>query len=165
VTAEPTAKPKWLNAREGRAWRAYIHANHELMLSLARHLLADSGLILAEYEVLSALSQHPGGVMPAQELGVQLHWEKSRVSHQVRRMAESGLVTREPNPADARSSLVRLLPAGRRAIQEAAPAHVDHVRREFVDLLTPDELEMLTAINERVLSHLAENATGTGTGR
>jgi DNA-binding MarR family transcriptional regulator len=147
VTAEPTAEPKWLDAREGRAWRAYIHANHELMLSLHRHLLADSGLILAEYEVLSALSQHPGGVMPAQELGAQLRWEKSRVSHQVRRMEENGLVAREPNPADARSSLVRLLPAGRRTIEEAAPAHVEHVRREFVDLLTPAELDVLIAVN------------------
>jgi DNA-binding MarR family transcriptional regulator len=104
--------------------------------------------------------------MPAQELCGQLHWEKSRLSHQVRRMQQQGLVARESNPADGRSCLVCLLPAGRRAIENAAPRHVHNVRRHFIDLLTPAELDTLTAVSERVLSHLAgepapeEPATG-----
>ena len=101
------------------------------------------------------LSQHPGGRLPAQELCGLLHWEKSRLSHQVRRMQQQGLVAREPNPADGRSCLVALLPAGLSAIQDAAPAHVANVRRHFIDLLTPAELDTLIAVNERVLSHLA----------
>jgi hypothetical protein len=48
------------------------------------------------------------------------------------------------------------LPAGRRAIEDAAPDHVRNVRRHFIDLLTPAELDMLAALNERVLRHLAE---------
>ena len=94
--------------------------------------------------------------MPAQELCASLEWEKSRLSHQVRRMQEHGLIAREPNPADARSTMICLLPAGRRAIQDAAPQHVRNVRRHFIDLLTPAELDMLAALNERVLHHLAE---------
>src|SRR5438046_2571141 len=105
------------------------------MLRLQRHLMADSELVSAEYEVLAVLSQHPDGIMSAQELGGELGWEKSRLSHQVRRMQDRGLVAREPNPADARSCLVRLEPAGRRTIEEAAPWHVGHVREHFVDLI------------------------------
>jgi DNA-binding MarR family transcriptional regulator len=71
-------------------------------------------------------------------------------------MQERGLIVREPNPDDARSVLIRLLPAGRRAIENAAPAHVQHVRRHFVDLFTPAELDTLAALNERVLRHLAD---------
>jgi DNA-binding MarR family transcriptional regulator len=153
-----TAEPKWLDTREDRAWRTFIHAHHELMLRLQRHMMADSGLVLAEYEVLAVLSQHPEGLMSAQELGSQLGWEKSRLSHQVRRMQDQGLVVREPNPADARSCMVRLEPAGRRTIEEAAPWHVRHVREEFIDLITPDELEMLIAVNERLLGRLAGQA-------
>ncbi len=102
------------------------------------------------------LSGHPTGHMPAQELGALVQWEKSRLSHQVRRMQERGLIAREPNPADGRSAMICLLPAGRRAIQDAAPQHVLNVRRHFIDLFTPAELDTLAALHERVLRHLTE---------
>ena len=70
-------------------------------------------------------------------------------------MQKDGLIGREPNPDDARSTMVCLLPAGRAAIEKAAPGHVEDVRRNFIDLLTPAELDMLAALNERVLHHLA----------
>jgi DNA-binding MarR family transcriptional regulator len=95
--------------------------------------------------------------MPARDLCNTLGWEKSRVSHQVRRMQKDGLICREPNPDDARSTMVCLLPAGRAAIEKAAPGHVEDVRRNFIDLLTPAELDMLAALNERVLRHLAKD--------
>jgi DNA-binding MarR family transcriptional regulator len=94
--------------------------------------------------------------LPAQELCASLEWEKSRLSHQVRRMQERGLVAREPNPADARSAMICLLPAGRRAIRDAAPRHVHDVRRHFIDLFTPAELDTFADLNDRVLRHLAE---------
>jgi DNA-binding MarR family transcriptional regulator len=148
--------PNWLDPREDRAWRAFVHAHHRLGVRLQRHLLQDSGLTEADYEILAVLSEHPAGRMPAQELCALLQWEKSRLSHQVRRMQEQGLIVREPNPADARSVMVCLLPAGRRAIQDAAPGHVRNVRRYLIGLLTPAELDTFTALNERVLRHLAE---------
>jgi hypothetical protein len=43
------------------------------------------------------------------------------------------------------------------AIEKGAPGHVEDVRRNFVDLMTPAELDMLTTLNERVLQHLATN--------
>ena len=153
-----TAEPKWLDRREDRAWRAFKHAHHRLDARLQRHLLQDSGLTLADYEVLAVLSEHPTCRMPAQELCGQLQWEKSRLSHQVRRLQEQGLIVREPNPADARSVMICLLPAGRRAIEHAAPQHVHNVRRHFIDLFTPAELDTLVALSERVLRHLAEES-------
>jgi DNA-binding MarR family transcriptional regulator len=148
--------PKWLDPREDRAWRAFRHASHRLSLRLQQHLLRDSGLSGADYEILAVLSEHAAGRMPAQEMSVLLRWEKSRLSHQVRRMQDRGLILREPNPVDARSTMIRLLPAGRRAIEAAAPLHVDAVRRHLIDLFTPDELDTLAALNERILRHLAD---------
>ncbi|MDP9336987.1 MAG: MarR family winged helix-turn-helix transcriptional regulator [Actinomycetota bacterium] len=150
------AEPKWLDGNEDRAWRTFVHAHHQLELHVQRHLLQDSGLTGADYEVLAVLSEHPTGRMPAGELCALLLWEKSRLSHQVRRMQTRRLIVREPNPADARSVMIRLLPAGRRTIESAAPAHVEHVRQHFIELFTPAELETLTALNERVMRHLAE---------
>jgi len=147
-------EPHWLNAREDRAWRAFIHAHQRIEVHLNRRL-QESGLSGADYEVLAVLSGHDGDRMPARDLCNTLGWEKSRVSHQVQRMQKDGLIGREPNPDDARSTMVCLLPAGRAAIEKAAPRHVEDVRRNFIDLLTPAELDMLAALNERVLHHLA----------
>lgn len=153
-----TSEPDWLDSREDRAWRAFLHAHHQLTLRLRRQLLQDSGLTWADYEILAVLSGHPTGHMPAQELGVLVQWEKSRLAHQVRRMQEQGLIVREANPADRRSAMICLLPAGRQAIENAAPRHVHNVRRHFIDLFTPAELDTFAALNERVLHHLAEES-------
>jgi DNA-binding MarR family transcriptional regulator len=149
-------EPNWLNAHEARAWRAFIDAHHRLEVHLTRRL-QESGLSGADYEVLAVLSALDGDRMPARALCDALGWEKSRLSHQVRGMQKNGLVSREPNPDDARSTMVCLLPAGRAAIEKAAPGHVEDVRRNFIDLMTPAELDMLAALNERILHHLTED--------
>lgn len=151
-------EPDWLNAREDRAWRTFMHARDQLNAHLNQHLLLDSGLSGADYEILAVLSGLPKGRMPAQELAALVRWEKSRLSHQVRRMQERGLVAREANPADGRSAMICLLPAGRRAIQDAAPQHVHNVRRHFTGLFTPAELGTFASLSERVLHHLAEES-------
>jgi DNA-binding MarR family transcriptional regulator len=148
-------EPQWLDAQEDRAWRAFMHAHHQLTVCLNRLLLLDSGLTAADYEVLGVLAGLPEGSMPAQEMGTLLRWEKSRLSHQVRRLQEQGLVARELNPADRRSAMIVLLPAGRRAIEDAAPGHVRNVRRHMIDLFTPAELDTLAGLSERILGHLA----------
>jgi DNA-binding MarR family transcriptional regulator len=150
------AEPKWLDSREDRAWRAFVHASHELPLRLNQHMLQDSGISAADYQVLAVLSEHPVARLSAQELCGLLQWEKSRLSHQLRHMEELKLIVREPNPADARSVMVRLLRAGRRTIEDAAPQHVNNVRRYFIDLFTRAELDTFADFNDRVLRHLAE---------
>lgn len=147
-------EPNWLDAREDRAWRAFLHAHHQLELHLHRGL-QEFGLSGADYRILAALSEQAGDCMPARDLCNALSWEKSRVSHQVRRMEKDGLIRRAPNPDDARSTMVCLEPKGRAAIEKAARGHVDDVRRNFIDLLTPAELDTLATVNERILNHLA----------
>jgi DNA-binding MarR family transcriptional regulator len=147
-------EPNWLSPREDRAWRAFIHAHQQIEVHLSRRL-QESGVSGADYEVLAVLSALDGDRMPAHALCKALSWEKSRLSHHVRRMQKDGLIRREPNPDDARSTLVCLLPAGRAAIEKAAPGHVTDVRRNFIDLFNPAELDMLATLNERVLHHLA----------
>ena len=148
-------EPNWLNAGEDRAWRAFIHAHDQIEARLNRRLL-ESGLSGADYAVLAALSNLDGDRMPARDLCHALGWEKSRLSHQLRRMEKDGMIGREPNPDDARSTLVCLLSAGRAAIEKAAPRHVEDVRRNFIDLFTSAELDVIAGLNERILAHLAQ---------
>ena len=58
------------------------------------------------------------GPVPLSELGTRVMLEKSWVSRAVDAMVVRGLVTKEANPADARSLLVTLTPAGERTVQE-----------------------------------------------
>ena len=58
------------------------------------------------------------GPLPLSELGSRVMLEKSWVSRAVETMAERGLVTKEPNPADARSWLVTLTAEGERTVKE-----------------------------------------------
>src|ERR1700722_16607398 len=96
-------EPNWLCPREDRACRAFMHAHHQLVAHLNR-VLQESGLSGADYEVLAVLSGHDGDRMPARDLCNALGWEKSRLSHQLRRMQKDGLIRAAPHPDDARST-------------------------------------------------------------
>jgi DNA-binding MarR family transcriptional regulator len=123
---------------------------------LARQLAADSGLSYPDYLVLVALTDRPDGRMRLFELAEALGWEKSRVSHQVTRMADRGLVAKEKCDSDRRGAFVVITTHGRREIEAAAPGHVEAVRRMFVDRLTPAQLEALGDAAEVVLAALDE---------
>jgi len=69
-------------------------------------------------------------------------------------MENRGLVTREECAEDARGLMVRLTKVGRRAIEEAAPGHVEAVRRYFFDHLSNDEIETMAAGFDRMLDNL-----------
>jgi DNA-binding MarR family transcriptional regulator len=150
-------EPRWLDEREALAWRRFITMQAQLRARMARQLQRDAGLSEADYEVLVQLSETPGGRQRVFELGRATQWEKSRLSHHLTRMAQRGLVTRESCPTDSRGAFVVLTDAGRRAIEEAAPRHVEHVRQWFVDALTPEQLDAMAVIADAVLERLAED--------
>ena len=114
----------------------------------------DAGLSGADYAVLVPLTAAPMGVLRAHELGGEIGWDRSRLSHQVRRMEKRGLVAREECSEDGRGSMVRLTEAGRAAIEGAAPEHAESVRRYFFDRLSDHELDALATVFDRILDGL-----------
>ncbi|GAB3727771.1 MarR family transcriptional regulator [Amycolatopsis oliviviridis] len=148
---------RWLDDREARAWRGMIGVLPRLTAVLERQLVQDAGLSAAEYTLLVPLSEAPGGVLRARDLGRMVSWERSRISHQVIRMEKRGLVVREECDEDARGSMVRLTDEGRTAIVAAAPAHVAAVRRYFIGALTDSELDVIGPALERVLDRLPDD--------
>jgi len=153
-------EPRWLDEREARAWRRFISMQAQLRARMARQLQRDSGLSEADYEVLVQLSEAPDGRQRVFELGRATQWEKSRLSHHLTRMAQRGLVARETCPTDFRGAFVVLTDAGREAIEGAAPQHVEHVRRWFVDALTPEQLDALAEMSDAVLERLDADSDG-----
>jgi DNA-binding MarR family transcriptional regulator len=148
-------EPRWLSDREQRAWRGYRRMRTLLDLQLGRDLMRESGLSEADYDVLSGLSETEGHRLRLGELAAQMLWSKSRLSHHITRMQQRGLVRREECSDDGRGSMIVLTEAGWRGIVEAAPGHVESVRRHMIDLLTEDEIEALAALTGRVVERLA----------
>jgi DNA-binding MarR family transcriptional regulator len=149
---------RWLDDGEQRAWRGYLRMHRQLTARLNRQLQADSGLSLADYEVLVHLSEAPDRRLRPFELQRGLSWKQSRLSHQLTRMQHRGLVCRQGCSEDGRGALIVLTDAGRRAIEAAAPGHVQAVRRLFFDGLTPDQITLLGQLATQMLARLDESA-------
>src|SRR6202030_995747 len=90
--AGPVPAGGWLDGEQQRAWLAYIRVQLRLAYEMNRQLLADSGMSLPDYDVLTALSVAGGGRMQITVLAAQIGWERSRVAPHVRRMSDRGLV-------------------------------------------------------------------------
>jgi DNA-binding MarR family transcriptional regulator len=148
------AKPQWLDEREAHLWRSWLRLNQELLSALEEQINREGGLSGADYAVLVPLSAAPDGMLRARELGREILWDRSRLSHQLGRMEKRGLLAREECVEDARGAMVRMTDAGRAAIQHAAPGHVAATRRYFFDHLSNKEVDQLTTVIDRVLANL-----------
>jgi DNA-binding MarR family transcriptional regulator len=157
--AAPVPAGGWLDGEQQRAWLVYIRVQLRLAYEMNRHLLADSGMSLPDYDVLTALSVADGGRMQITVLAGQIGWERSRVSHHVRRMSARGLVTCGLSAADRRVTEVTLTDRGRQALAEAAPGHVDLVRRLFFGGLPPDLVTPLTEALENVYANIIKQGS------
>jgi DNA-binding MarR family transcriptional regulator len=149
---------QWLEGTEDRAWRSYRRMVTLLESRLARDLAEHSDLSMADYTVLSNLVEVEGRRWRITALAERMQWSQSRLSHQIRRMEERGLVTREQVADDGRGAVVVLTRQGLRAIAAATPGHLASVRKHMIDLLNPDQLTALAALAETVVDHLADDA-------
>jgi DNA-binding MarR family transcriptional regulator len=147
----------WLSDCEQRTWRAFLDMQRLLFGHLNRQLQQDFGLSGADYEIMANLSESETGRMRAFELSRATQWEKSRMSHQLSRMAARGLVRREAT-ADPRYSDIVLTDQGRAAIGAAAPRSVDVVRQTFVNPIGPQRLDMFREACEAVSAALDDSA-------
>ena len=152
--AVPAPEGGWLDGAEQRVWLAYIRVQLRLAYEMNRQLLADSGMSLQDYDVLTALSVADGGRMPITMLAAQIGWERSRVSHHVRRMSARDLVSCGLSAADRRVTEVTLTGRGRQALEEAAPGHVDLVRRLFFEGLPAGLVVPLAEALESVYANI-----------
>jgi DNA-binding MarR family transcriptional regulator len=155
----PAPADGWLDGDQRRAWLAYIRVQLRLAYEMNRQLLADSGMSLPDYDVLTALSVADGGRMQITVLAAQIGWERSRVSHHVQRMSARGLVTCGLSAADRRVTEVNLTAQGRQALAAAAPGHVDLVRSLFFEGLPAELLGPLSEALESVYANIIKRGS------
>ena len=143
-------KARWLSESEQETWRSVVLMQQQLNVLLERELLRTAGLSLADYAVLVTLSEADNYTLQSRDMALLLAWEKSRLSHQVRRMESRGLVERVACATDARAAMVRLTDAGLAVIKQAAPSHVDLVRELLFDPISAKDAKELGRISKIV---------------
>ena len=153
---------RWLSEEQQRSWRAWVAASHLLDDRLSRELQAEHSLTIKDYEILVVLSETPGRRMRMSELAERTLSSRSRLSHQVDRLADRGLVAREQCTDDRRGAFALLTEGGWAALVAAAPDHVRGVRTHLVDVLTPEEFALLGRACERIVAHLDQSGPACG---
>lgn len=133
---------RWLTESEQASWRAYLRGNR-LISEVLDATLQQHGVRLTEYEILSMVSEAPGGRLRMSVLADLVVQSRSRLTHTAARLEERGWVNRVSCLEDRRGVELVLTRAGREAIEELAAIHVASVREHFVDLMTPEEFAAL----------------------
>jgi DNA-binding MarR family transcriptional regulator len=141
----------WLDAEERQTWLALAGALIRLPAALDAQLRRDAGISHFEYQVLALLSDAPDRTLRMSELAMRAEGSLPRLSQVVARMEQRGWMRRTPDPADGRYTLATLTDQGWTKVTEAAPGHVEEVRRLVFDPLTKAQSRQLREIGRRIL--------------
>ena len=128
---------RWLNENEQLMWLELREFARGLPRALDRQLLEDADVSGVEYSILAAVSESSQGALRSGDLAATLGWERSRVSHLLKRMESRGFLHRCAARSDGRGQEIALTQAGWEKIRGAAPGHVTMVREVIFDPRTP----------------------------
>jgi DNA-binding MarR family transcriptional regulator len=155
----PACDSPWLSPSQARAWVAFMRVKLRMNYEINRQLQRDSGLSLADYHVLNALSNAPDHKLQVTDLAALIGWERSRLSHHLRRLSDRCLTKCVQSADDGRATDAVLTKRGMNARSEAAQGHLMLVRKLFFEPL-PDELVApFTAALEHIQASLNLNAS------
>lgn len=144
-----------LPGRRGlEAWRSLLQAHATLMRQLETDLEAETGLALADFDVLAQLAV-AGGELRMTELANRALISRSGMTRRVARLVDEGLVRRASADTDARAVVVGLTDAGVARLRQTAPVHARGVAKLFVAQLDDAELAVL----ERALAKVTLDCT------
>lgn len=150
-----TGDEPWLSETEQTAWRTWLRLTTDLHNRLARELQATSDLSYSDFAVLVQLTDDPEGRIRHTDLAEALQWERSRLSHHLKRMEGRALIARTACPDDGRVTYLSITDRGRSAIEQAAPAHAALVRKLVFDHLCPEDLAHFSRINDAIAREVA----------
>jgi DNA-binding MarR family transcriptional regulator len=136
------------------AWRSLLRAHATLMRQLETDLEQQTGLALADYDVLAQLAIADGELRMT-ELANRALISRSGMTRRVARLVVHGLVRRSEANADGRGVVVALTDAGVARLAETTPAHAQGIAEYFVSHLDDDELTVL----ERALDKVTVDCT------
>lgn len=118
-----------LTEQEQRLWHAWKIAADKVRQRVAEDIKTGSGLSDQEFGILTRLIELGGGELRQNELGALLRWDRTRLSHQLTRMANRGLLSRSTVEGGV---LVQVTDEGANLVRVARPIHAAAVRRHLL---------------------------------
>lgn len=131
------------------AWSALLRAHASLLRQLESDLEKQTGLPLADFDVLAQLAI-AGGELRMTQLADRALISRSGMTRRVARLVAEGLVRRADAAADARGVVVTLTDEGVARLTETAPVHTRGISDLFVARLDDQELNALRSALEKV---------------
>lgn len=158
-------EPRWLSPDERDAWLALSWLMFKLPGAFDAQLQRDSGISFFEYLVLGGLSMSPDRRMRMSDLAQFVNGSLSRLSNVAKRLEERGWIVRAPCAGNGRFVEATLTDAGWAVVEQAAPGHVEAVRRYVFDALRPDQVSELRDIGRQVAEQVDPQRTWPPLGR
>jgi len=131
------------------AWIALVRTHARLWDQVEAQMRQDHGLTMPRYDVLTHLDM-AGGRLGLGDLATTIVLSPSGLSKLLDRMEDSGLIRREPDPRDARSTFATITPRGRALVKKARASHHAFLQRTFGDALDARDVADLTRIMRRI---------------
>jgi DNA-binding MarR family transcriptional regulator len=131
------------------AWRSLLQAHATLMRQLETDLEKETGLALADFDVLAQLAL-AGGELRMTELANRTLISRSGMTRRAARLVDQGLVRRAGADADGRGVVLALTDAGVARLTETAPVHARGIAEYFVSRLDDEELAVLERALDKV---------------
>lgn len=119
-------------------WRALMEVHAAVLGELEQELGARHGLSVSEFDAMVNIPREGTRI---RDLVDRVVLSQSATSRLVDRLERRGFVAREDAADDSRGVVIRLTPAGRKALLAASRTNAAVVQRAFADQLTPDELD------------------------
>ena len=132
-----------LDVAEQRAWEHFLDAALRICGELNRTLSDLHRLSLVDVRLLDILDRSATGSARMGDLAEQLLSLPSRVTRQIRRLEEAGLVRRQASPEDGRGVLASITDQGRELVDVARGTYGEAVRERFLGPLTRPQMSAM----------------------
>ncbi|MCJ1705535.1 MULTISPECIES: MarR family winged helix-turn-helix transcriptional regulator [unclassified Rathayibacter] len=141
-----------LSEQDQLLWHAWKIAADQVRQRVAEEIKTGTGLSDPDFGILTRLVELGGGELRQSDLATSMQWHRSRLSHQLTRMEQRGLLGRRSVDAGVH---VQITDEGRDVVRAARPIHAAAVRRHLVD--RTDGIDRATLM--QVLERLAQDSS------
>ncbi|SDH09841.1 DNA-binding transcriptional regulator, MarR family [Leifsonia sp. 98AMF] len=139
-----------------------VRCETRLYNAISETLRREHGIATSQYEFLRYFRDHPGSRIA--DVATNFAAGIGAISKGVDRLEARGWVTRHPNPADGRSSLVSLTPAGAELVAEAESTFRERLAELVSPAMTPSDIDATGPVLARLRTALESSRVGLPVG-
>jgi DNA-binding MarR family transcriptional regulator len=131
------------------AWESLFRAQVAVMRTLAAEF-PTKDISFNEYDVLFNLSRQPDRELRMRDLNKHVLLTQPSVSRLIDRLVARGLVSKCPEPSDARGTVIRLTDDGYDMFRRVAVEHMKTITERVGGRLDAEELEQLAQLCDKL---------------